>query len=371
MSQTNSQELVLSSEQESLLSQLKASIPLPRQLSWLQLSNLKLSTEKQLEAKILELQQSLNGWDKMELLALQEAISKAKAILVQIPELRKSFTRYLDTISDQMMSIQKRAEGLEALGLAVKRELDLKIKKEENDNKASLKGTEASNFKAHVQNEYVRISSQYRLDLGEHVNNAYIHALDQPYTDDGLIQYLNKVAAELKEIKKAPPIKFNYTLHKPEELNAIHATIPAPNYDAILTEVIGSISERFKMYHQDRQNAELAKAQVSKENESNKNMIESQAKKDQAVNTLLAKGESVVIDTLPGAKKVKRKYVIVIQETPEDTKKIIGEFLAHWNEVAPKLKIKTWANLSIKQMAAALQEIDEQISGLVYQEVTK
>lgn len=371
MSQTTSQEVVLSSEQSQVLDQLKQSIPLARQLSWLQLSNLKLSTEKQLEAKILELQQALNGWEAMELLPLQEAINKAKAILAQVPELRKSFTRYLDQISDSMMAIQKRAEGLDALTGAIKRDLQLRLEKEKKDSAATAKTTEAANFKAHVQNEYVRIASEYRIALINQINESYVAALSQEMTDDGLMNHMQKLAASLKTIERSKPTKFPYTLHQPAELNAIVATIAAPNYDSILTEAIGSIAERFKLYHQDRQNAEVAKAQVQQETAAVASNVQAQSQKDQAVNTLMAKGESVVVDTLPGAKKVKRKFVIVIQETPEDTKKIVSEFLAHWNEVAPKLKIKSWANLSIKQMAAALQEIDEQIAGLVYQEVTK
>lgn len=367
------QEIVLSSAQDQLLNELIASVPRARQLSWLQLSNLKLTTEKQLEGKILEAQQILSGWETMELIPLQAVVEKAKKTIGEMPELRKSFTRYIDKISDSLMEIQKRGEGLEVLSKAIARELELKLKKESDDDEATIKAKEIAAFKAHVQNEYVRISTAYRVALMNHITNSYVAALDTDFTDDGLIDYMNKIAEGLKKIQRDSPVKFvDYKLTPKDKLNEVHGTIPAPNYDQILTEAVGLISQRFTMYHQDKQNAELAKAQVKKETETLTTNATSQAQKIQAVNNLVSKGASTgIVDTLPGAKKVKRKMVIELQDTAEETIKIMSEFLARWDDVAPKLKIKSWANLSIKQMAGALQELDTQIEGLVYKPQVK
>jgi hypothetical protein len=364
-------EVVLSTEQDKLLGSLYVSVPRARQLSWLQLSDLKLNIEKQIEGKILEIQQALNGWETMDLLALQAATEKANKIVKSIPDLRKSFTGYLDRISDQMMSIQKRAEGMEILSQAVAKELELRLAKEQTDGAVSEKVSEAARFKAHVQNEYVRISSEYEIALSNYINTSYLTALDQNFTDEGLFDHIRKETEWLKNIQRSAPVKFQYTLNTAAELNELHASIPAPNYDDILVGAIGKLVEKFKMYHQDVQNKELAKAQSKKELEQTQDAILNQASKTQAVNTLVSKGASTLVDTLPGAKKVKRKQVIVVQDTSADTIKIISEFLARWDDVAPNLKVKSWSNLSVKQMAAALQELPDQIAGLVYQEVVK
>lgn len=368
---SNNNLMVLSTDQQKVLNDLRLSIPVERQLSWLQLSNLKLNIEQKLEAKVLELQEVLSGWDTMKLLDLSAALEKSKVILGEVPEIRKSFTRYLDGISDQMMGIEKRAKGLEALAKATQRELDLRLETEKTNDEATAKAQEASNFKTHVQNEYIRISTEYKTSLLTVINNSYIAALETPLTDDGLMDHMQKLAVALKAVPKSSPTKFNYTKHQPAELNEIVKTIPAPNHDETLTKAVGYISERFKLYHQDVQNAEMAKAKVKESTQQTAAELNQKAQQDQAVNSLVNKGESVIVDTLPGSKKVKRKYVIVPQDTAEDTKRIISAFIANWSDASAKLKVKSWVNLSVKQMAAALQELDEQLPGLVYQEVVK
>lgn len=375
--QNQTQEIVLSSDQEKLLSDLYSKVPKPRQLSWLQLSSLKMTTEKQLEGKILEIQQALLNWETMELIPLQEALAKAKKLLNEIPDLRKSFTRYIDKIASDLMAIEKRAEGLEILASANKKELELRLKKEADDSAATNKATELAKFKAHVQNEYIRISSEYKIALNNKINQSYIEALEQEFTNDGLIQFINNLASELKAIQKSSPVRFSETIQTPllnttADLTEAHKAIPAPNYDEILTKAIAYLPEKFKMYDQDKQNKDLAISQTKLETQQQNEDITSTASKYQAVNNLVGKGVgTTIVDTLPGAKKVKRKKVIVLQDTAAETIKILSLFIAHWDEAAPKLKVKSYAKLDIQKMTAALQELDGEFEGLVYEEIKK
>lgn len=360
-------------------------LPKDRQLAWLTLSGAKLSVETKLQAAELELQKILLGWETKDLVELKAAIDKYKEQLKMMPETRKGFTRYLDGINDSLMVFEKRASGLkpgqkawiedpESLILkANKRFLELRLAEEKRLENEQNKNAEAARFAAHVKNEYVRLESEYKVTLLTTINTAYQQALNDELTDDGLKQYVKVTEAALREVKLGARNKFNYTINTPEELTALNSTIPAPNYTATLDNAIKFMYEKFQLYFQDRANAEKAKEYHNQKTQQLTGLVQDAATKQMSVNNLVSRGAEVEVQPTGGIPAIKRKMEIVIEDTPEFANRVVSAFLANWADCSKNVRVEKWSNLSVKQMAKALEDLPsgEMVEGLKYQETIK
>lgn len=396
----------LTPELKTKLDGLLKTIPPDRQLSWLQLSNVKMNAVAKMEAEILKVQPLLKDYEKMDVVALQKAIDAFKAGLKPLPDIRMSFTKYLDKISTDMMAIQKRAWGERlsdagrwepipdfVLPKAEARLIKLKEAEEEKNNFAANRIKELADFKAFVANGYIKIQTEYEKALFKTITDGYTMALKQELTEDGLKQFVTVTEAAMKEIKKIDPEKYSFRYWKKEvpadaddktkaeckaDLDKIIETmksVPAPNYKAILESAIIKMKEQFQLYWQDKGTGDAGLDFISNKAEEFERSIDRVASEKIAVNTLQARGAAATgVINNPEVKPLKRKYVIEIEENnPAWANTVLTHFLANWNVCAPKLKIKNWGNLSVKQMAAALQELEggEQLEGLKYTEVKK
>lgn len=356
------------------LNELMVRLPDDRKVSWLQLCEAKSQVMDKLSKKELELQSFLLGFEKMDLLTLQTKLAEYVKGLKDMPEIRKGFTRYLDKIADELMLPEKRAAAWETLTKANALFLQLRIQKEQEDNKVQLKKNEADQFTAHVKNEYVKIFSEYKLALHKTITDAYAYALDAAeYTDEGLEHAIQTTISCLKDIKPKDPAKFNYQLNSKEEIIALYQAIPLPDFKLELEGAILGVRDRFSTYRNDKANAGQAKKFLETEQKQFTENVNQEATQTVAVNNLLATSSTTQIQENTGVKAVKRKTVIVTDDTltSEAAMKIVSAFLANWGKCLPFLRVKGLANLKISQMATALDDAEIKVEGVLYKEEIK
>jgi hypothetical protein len=382
----------LSPELQKKLDVLIETVPKDRQLSWLQLSNVKLATVKKMEAEELKLQPLLKDYETMDVVALQKAVDAYKAGYKIIPEIRTSFTKHLDRIFLELMIIEKRAGGWRmseagrwekipefVLDKAEARLIELKEEEEEKKDIAANRTKELADFKAFAANGVVKIQTEYEKALNKTIVDGYTGALKQELTEDGLKQFIKVTEAAMRDVKKIAPEKFEFKYwdktkkEDMDELMKVNKSISSPDWNSILGKYIEKMKNQFQLYWQDKGTEDAGLDFISSGAEDFEKELERKASERMAVNTLAAKGEALTPTvTNPEVKALTRKYVIVIKDTdPAWANRIVTLFLAHWGTCAPRLKLKNWGNLSIKQMAASLQEEDEQFAGLTYQEIKK
>jgi hypothetical protein len=96
-----------------------------------------------------------------------------------------------------------------------------------------------------------------------------------------------------------------------------------------------------------------------------------QSKESAAINTLVSKSEVVEVD----APVIKVSYTIEVRETEAWAKLVMTSFILHLPSLAKYIRVKSWAKLTIGQMADYLAKLatdeDIMIQGLLYREVEK
>lgn len=363
----------LQPELRTLYDKLITTIPVDKQLSWLQLCNGKAQILQQLQAKELEVQSLLLNYETFDLLKLQEKLDEYKKQIKEIPELRKSFTRYMDSIIDEMMAPEKRVAVWENFTKAVARYNELRLDKDKKDKEIAAKNLEAERFKTHVKNEQARIQAQYKVDLLKHINDSYKLALgDDTLTEYGIKQYISTTQKVLNDQQLSDPVKFNYVLHTKEELIKINSTIEAPNYQAVLSGAMGYLDNIYKMYFQDRANKVQAVTFLDNKQSEQQSAIKTDLENTQAVNTLMTTSTVSQISSGDGIRELKRKSSIVVNDaSPDWAMKIISAFLANWNKVIFHVRIKKFGNLNVSQMASALDDAEIKVEGVDYVEQVK
>ncbi len=357
-------------EKLSLLSQLETLMPPDRRLSWLQLGNAKSSVLKKLEAKELELQALLLGWENKPLLELQTALEGFRKGVLEIPEVRKGYTKYLDGIKDEMMVPEKRVAASEAYKQATARYNKLRLDKQAEDAKGQEKLQEAARFKAHVENEYLRIKSQYTIDLMKQIVDAYTMALRDDLEEEGIRKYVEVTQKVLAEVKRVPATKFSYVLHTKDEILVLAAKIPAPDYSQVLAQANTELIEKFKMYHHDKANHLAASDFLKQEMAKIEGEIKQEAINAAAVNNLMVNAGTVTVHDDSGVKTAVKVWKVTGDEFSwEVALRVVGEFLSKQTQV--KLRVKDYGNLTVRQMAVALVEIGVKVGGVNYEEVVK
>ena len=363
----------LPAEKQTLLTQLETAMPADRRLSWLQLGYAKGTVLKKLEAKELELQQILLGWETKPLLELQTAIEAYKKGISEIPEMRKGYTKYLETIKEELMQPEKRVAALPALASATARYNTLRLDAQKLADDAKAKATEAASFKAHVTNEYLRIASQYKIDLWKQIVDAYTMALRDELEEEGIRTYVELTKKVLAEVKRVPATKFVPKHHKPEELPPLAAGIKPPNYAGILAEANTELINKFKTYHQDKANHVAASDFLNSEMAKIEAEVKQEVTNTTAVNNLMVTAGSVVVTEDTGIKQAVKVWKPKFEgEMPFSVAiRVMGEFLAKQVMVQDKMRLKDFGNLTVKQMASALCELGVKVEGVNYEEVVK
>jgi hypothetical protein len=373
---------------------LDQSLPVDRKLSWLQLCQAKAITMDALTKRELELQELLINYkstcptvdwetisvqDKQKvidyLVTLQNALGAYNKGVKELPELRGGFTVYLDKIKKGLMVVEKRAEEWETFIEAKKFFFEIRAKKEEHDGKHALKDKELNDFVAHVKNEYLRLAMEYKLALSDFITKSYIAALEEQPNDDNLRMGVVLTWQSMQNPDVIPigqPTKFEYKLNTKEEIIKAYQGVLPPDYAAILASAKNELNEKFSMYYQDKQNAAKAKEFILNEQTKAQVAVTDELQKSIAVNTLLSSASATVVQDNAGLKASVSKKVIAIQDdSPAWALKIASAFIGHWAVASAFLRIKKWGNLSVSQMAAALDEAGIKVADVEYVDKVK
>lgn len=327
------------------------------QRGWLQMCHNRNVTVSTLEAGELEVQGLIKNIETVtDLSKVQEALKKAKSIASEKMEVRKYFTGALKTkLIDKLMEYEKRSEEL--IETATKHELKIRqvaAKKAQDD---SSKARETEQYKAHIKNEYARVAALYGLKLQNRIGFYYRGALAEKKKNKVLLEeYMTMIFNELPLIEKDAAVKFNRAWVTNEEAKVIIAEIPVPDYVAVLKAAQVSIATMFEMYDNDIKNAEAAIAAQDLEATQKQAAVESELTENAAMNNLVASADSFVVGGA-GTPTVKKKWVINEENTSEWALAVMTGFIGNLKECQEKLLIKSWAKLTLSQMATALSKV--------------
>lgn len=361
----------VAAQQQSMLPQLTEDLS-PTQKGWLKLEATKKKTFTELQAQELEVQKVLlNITEDKNLDSVQAKIKSAKNISATAKQQRLEFTGLINNnLINPSMEFEKRSETL--LVEAGKHELELRKVAANDAAKKDAYNNELAALKAHIVNEYHRIAATYRTRLSAIITDAYVTALNAKTPVGELQAYISEIRVILSEVKLEAFVKFNRTLV--DDKDAMEAFSAIKQYDAapdLKFAIETEISEKFAMYEQDLQNAELMIKAAKEEQEKQAALNAEKLELEKATNTLIARAEVGGSD----APKVKKSLEVVEENSPTWAMAVMGHFIKNFQSAQPKLRVKSWGKLSISQMATALAQVagetGEVYSGLTMKEIEK
>lgn len=278
----------------------------------------------------------------------------------EMVEARKPFTGMIqERIIAPLMEFEKRvdpksnAKYNELFG----RSVDIRRKENLKAQQANAKEQEKANFKLHFQNEYVRIVGLYQATVRNEANNIYASYLRGKVQDPAIIDLK-------KELAKIPtPVinRFNAQYLQKEEMEALFPEVAQPDWQGIFDNLMTEVDTLFSNYSSDLANAEAAiKAQKDAtklaEQAANKKLQE-----ETAMNTLIVQAETPIIE----GPKIKKNLQVKTVESEQWAKAVMAAFIVNLPALGGYLRVKSWGNLKISQMADYLGKLATD-SGLVF-----
>lgn len=345
-------------------------LPAERLPGWTLIGRGKLKMEMELNRKELGLQALLTGYETMEIAPLQTAIAAYKKDYTLLVEKRKEFTVILDNIKDGCMVVEKRMDtkAYEPFIKSVARELTLRTQAFDKAKADTALATEKANFKAHFENEYMNMTAEFRQEIANTIHQAYTSCLaaKTPVADVTLaIELATKVIAETKP--RDPKIFPRVLLDVPTA-QAIYNSIPYPEFPRYRLEGIAALNEKFSMYANDLEAAEIIIQETNVQHEAQKVEATQFVQTAAAANLLMASAMGSVMPS--GVQGVKVKTKIKIED---DNQKwvvvIISAFLSNFQKAFMQVRVKKYSALTVAQMAAALDAADVKVDGILYEEI--
>ena len=302
--------------------------------------------------------------------AIDVALAEYRKSYTAISDLRKTFTNQIDAgIIQPLMAFEKRIDPKNNGQYNALASRSLQLRKAEADKAtlANAKNQEVASFKAHVVNEFSRVVTEYRAIIRREAAGHYEKCLKDKIPDPGV----EKVKEMLRQIAPPNVAKFNARYLSGEELLQIYNDSPKPDYASYYEELMSEVDNLFANYSSDLANAEAAikhqqeQARLQELEEANK------AKEEQALNTLIATSETVVIEE----PKIKRTVQVTVVESEAWAKSVMASFITNLPKLTKYIRVKSWSKLNIGQMATYLGQYatDEGVSfpGLSLKEVEK
>lgn len=327
----------------------------PLQQGWLQLAEVKNNTFADLQKAELNIQgilAPLKSNPNITLTDIQIKLKEAVNAYDIMKEQRLYFTNTIkERLIDKAMEFEKRSEFL--IAGAKQHELTVRIQENERKSKDTDKNAEITALAAHIENEHFRIAAIYRASLTTLAMNYYKEALRTKVPLKTIPNYIESVKGFLREVTLSPFVRFpNRKLVTDAEAQKIFSDIRAYDPAEDLEIALRNVHEIFAMYQQDSENAIEAIQQTENLQQEVAMHTQQEIQTEVATNNLMAEAKSVsYLGNIPSVKKVK---VIEIENTPEWAISVIEHFVKNWHVVRPLLKVKTWGNLKLEQMAAAL-----------------
>lgn len=333
-----------------------------QQIAWIGLANGKNKLMDQLTKDELNAQALLCGEGHEQIDANLAAYRKAHTEMI---ERRKEYTNAIDAgIVQPLMAFEKRVDPKTNQAYADLAALSLSLRKQAEAKAATTnaRNAETAAFKAHCQNEFFRVCAEYRTAIRAEIVKQYAYWLEIGTPCD-----IAGLKANLLLIQVPPVKKFIASYLTPEEMGGIYGGIPKPDYASVYVEMMSYADETFAHFNSDLANKTAAVAHVTQNAALESQAEARQVNEDIALNTLIATAETVVIDT----PKIKRTLVITVVESEGWAKQIMTAFITNLPSLGKYIKVKSWAKLSIGQMAEYLSKYstdeEKELPGLKYE----
>jgi hypothetical protein len=339
------------------------------QQGWLKLAEIRIDLFDRLRLDELACQAELKDFENLPLERMQANLRNVKHFLSEAKRKRLDFTRMIDDkLTGPSMEYEKRMAAM--IDEATKLELAARLDIESKAIEAQLLQNEIAQFKTHIVNEWTRIAHEYRSNLQKMIDSSYINCIKAKNP----VSEVPAMVSDLKKIMSKFALgnfqKFDTRLIANEQALEIFHSIDKYVHDKDLAYYQGLAEERFQMYAHDLANAESL-AKLEQEQQIRVAAADQKLAADIATNTLIAQAETLIVDT----PKVKREIKIVVVESEAWAMAVMTNFIKNWQDVNYRVKVKSWAKLSIGQMAEALakhiSETGETFSNLQTEEVCK
>lgn len=339
-----------------------SNLPAAQQGAWLSLAEAKNNLAADLTKRELEMQGVLP-----DLAAYRKMHS-------EMVEKRKSFTNIInDKLIAPMMEWEKRADpktNAAYLAAAEKELAERKAATEKLERDQAI-AAERGQFKAHFQNEYMRLATAYRHSLAGIIQQCYASCLGAMTPPDQVHAAMSIAEQAMDDVKPGMPNKFNRVYLTPEDAATLYKQLKPPSWNEIRAEASEQLKEKFSMYANDLAHADVALQDSQREFEATIIEDVQDLQQEQAANVLMASAEAFVLpDT--GFKPVVELEKIVIEDNSEGwVVKIMSAFLANFQQAFNKTRNKKYSSLTVAQIAAALDAANIRVQGVQYTKVVK
>lgn len=350
------------------------SIEAVKQNVWNLIGRGKATMDKKLTTQSLALQQHLMGWETKDQPALDAAIKAYNSGYTVLVDTRKDFTKYLDAAKEQCMKVEKEYNPAtyEPFIKAKARELELRQAATKAATAAQDKANEEAEFKTFVENEYLDIAADYRAQLRAFIHQTYTACLSAKTPPDKVQEAVNTCVAAMQTVQPRKMNKFNSVHLAKEDAAALFAKIPRPKFADIYTEMIKELQEKFSMYAHDLANPTAAVAQQTQLFEQTTSQEKRQTEADKAAVTLVNNATAMAVAAPAGMKPIVETTEILIEDYSwEWVAKIMAAFMGNFQACSGKVKNKKYSQMTVAQMAAALDAANVKVEGVKYQTLQK
>ena len=336
------------------------------QQGWLKLAEIRIDLFDRLRLDELACQGELKDLEQLPLEKMQANLRSAKFNLSEAKRKRLEFTRMIDDkLTGPSMEFEKRMASM--IDEASKLELAKRLAIESESKEQQLHANEVALYKAHIVNEWTRIAHEYRSNLQKMIDSSYINCIKARVDVAKVPEMIADLENILAKIELSTFVKFQRMFITDQEALDIFHSIDKYEPTNDLKYYQSIVADTFSMYAHDFNSIDKLEEEqcirVAK--------AEQELKADIAINTLIAQSETLIVDT----PKVKREIKIVVIESEAWAMAIMTNFIKNWQHVNKYVKVKSWAKLSIGQMADALSkhisETGETFANITTEEICK
>lgn len=317
---------------------------------------------------------------------LAEAKKEANAIKAD----RLVITKKLEPFLERMMAPEKQLiAAIQAYESAI---IALKKKKQEAQALVQAKEEYIRGIKEAMIKHVNDTNASYEKAINNQVTKAYefalINAINaetiQVKFDEGKKKaetttfhlYMEACKVKFKEeyfLIGLPPMELKYDMTL-ERLDAMFFEIEKKQPSEYILEYKRALSARFEYFSIAFQNKKQALTAAKKEQEEKAAQIAKEAATNNAVAALISM--AIPLEDGPKEKALKQTYAVDMEDTQEAAMRIVIAFVANQAMTVPEIGVKSWMNLSVKQMAAALASVKNKdnafsVSGINFKVVDK
>ncbi len=356
-----------------LYAQNEPKLPADRQTTWDLMGRAKLVMDKGLQLRSLEIQTIFRDYEKMDAVKLAEALAMYNKKYKEMVAFRKGYTKYLDMAIDQCMILEKSYEP--ATNETYKKVAAFELSEREKANKKvleqSAKNNEIAAFNAHVKNEYYRLAAGYSAGLNKIIHDAHVMCLTQKTPVDNVHVAISAAKSAMLLEKPGLMQKFNRTHITDPEAQALFAACHKPDWAGIFKEASEALTEKFSMYAHDLAAADVVVQQATIDFNAQAVQASNELAQVQAA-TVLTESAFVLTATPEGLKPITEvSKIAIVDDSQAWVVAIMAAFMGNFQKCFPTLRVKKYSQITIQQMAAALDAAGIKVADVKYSDIKK